>query len=124
MTALQPIFFPLRFRQLAAAAVLATTAALSPIVAKADDEPTFRIEFKDGTMSPTRIEVPAGKRFRLELVNVGTSPAEFESLELRKEKVVAPGVTSSLVFKTLDAGEYPFFDEFHPDAAKAILVAK
>jgi hypothetical protein len=43
---------------------------------------------------------------------------------LRKEKVIAPGVTTDMVIKGLDAGEYPFFDDFHPDAKPAILVAK
>jgi hypothetical protein len=91
---------------------------------RADDEPTFKIEFKDGVMNPNRLEVPANKRFRLELVNVGQSPAEFESMQLRKEKVIAPGVTTTMVIRTLDPGEYEFFDDFHPDAAKAVLVAK
>ena len=54
----------------------------------------------------------------------GDTPAEFESNELRKEKVLAPKTTSILVFRTLDPGEYPFFDDFHPDAPKAVLVAK
>jgi hypothetical protein len=43
---------------------------------------------------------------------------------LRKEKVLAPKTTSILVFRTLDPGEYPFFDDFHPDAPKAVLIAK
>jgi Cupredoxin-like domain len=54
----------------------------------------------------------------------GDTPAEFESNELRKEKVLAPKTTSILVFRTLDPGEYPFFDDFHPDAPQAVLIAK
>lgn len=92
--------------------------------APAEEEPTFAIEFNDGKVSPTRLEVPANRRFKIELRNTGDTPAEFESAELRKEKVVAPKSTAILVFRTLDPGEYPFFDEFHPDAPKAVLVAK
>ena len=55
------------------------------------DEATFRIEFNDGVVTPQRLEVPANRRLVLELVNKGQSPAEFESRELRKEKVLAPG---------------------------------
>jgi hypothetical protein len=29
-----------------------------------------------------------------------------------------------MVIRTLDAGEYSFFDDFHPNAAPAVLVAK
>src|SRR3954447_19439277 len=58
--------------------------------ALAAEDPTFRIEFKDGVVTPREIEVLANTRIRLELVNAGETPAEFESLELKKEKVLAP----------------------------------
>jgi hypothetical protein len=98
--------------------------AAGTVSAGAAEDPSFRIEFKDGVVTPLRLEVPANKRFVLELVNSGTTPAEFESKELRREKVLAPGVTSTLVIRTLDPGEYDFFDDFHPDAPPAVLVAK
>jgi hypothetical protein len=91
--------------------------------AHAADDPTFPIEFKDGTVTPTRIEVPAKTRFRLELKNSGKTPAEFESNEMKKEKVLAPGTTSSLIIRSLDPGEYKFFDDFHQQAT-GVLVAK
>ena len=92
--------------------------------ARAEEEPLFRIEFNDGKITPQRLEVPAKTRFRLELHNLGKEPAEFESKELRKEKVLAPGASSILVIRTLDPGEYDFFDDFHLDAPPAVLVAK
>jgi hypothetical protein len=92
--------------------------------AQAEDDPVFTIEFHDGKVAPVRVEVPANRRFKIELRNSGVTPAEFESNELHKEKVLAPGTTSILVFRTLDPGEYTFFDDFHPDAPKAVLVAK
>ena len=91
---------------------------------RAEEEPVFILEFHDGKVAPQRLEVPANRRFKLELRNTGDTPAEFESNELRKEKVLAPNSTSILVFRTLDPGEYAFFDDFHPDAPKAVLVAK
>ncbi|MCF8476880.1 MAG: cupredoxin domain-containing protein [Pseudolabrys sp.] len=96
----------------------------APAFAQADDEPTFRIEFNDGVVTPSRLEVPANQRFRLELHNIGKTPAEFESRELRKEKVLAPGSSSVLVIRTLDPGSYEFFDDFHLDTPPAVLVAK
>lgn len=92
--------------------------------ARASEEPLFRIEFNDGKVTPQRLEVPAKTRFRLELHNLGKEPAEFESKELRKEKVLAPGTSSILVIRTLDPGEYDFFDDFHLDTPPAVLVAK
>jgi hypothetical protein len=106
---------------------VATAVALAAMFAgpawAADDMPVFRVVMKDGTMTPARIEVPANRPFRIDLSNAGTTPAEFESLALHKEKVLAAGAGSSLVFRRLAPGEYDFFDDFHPDA-RAVLVAK
>ena len=92
--------------------------------ARAADEPSFAIEFNDGVMTPARLDVPANTRFKITLTNKGKTPAEFESNELRLEKVLAAGSASTLVIRTLDPGEYKFFDDFHPEAAPAALVAK
>lgn len=35
--------------------------------ASAADDPTFRIEFSDGVITPLELEVPANTRFRIEL---------------------------------------------------------
>jgi hypothetical protein len=70
------------------------------------------------------VEVPAGKRFRLEINNRNAGPEEVESRQLRKELVLAPGATRTLVFAPLRPGTYRFFGEFHPDTAKGEIVAR
>jgi uncharacterized cupredoxin-like copper-binding protein len=96
-----------------------------PASAIAEEEPVFSIEFNDGEITPLRLEVPAKKRFKIELHNKGKTAAEFEMEKpTKKEKVLAPGASSSVVFKTLDPGEYEFIDEFHPEAPKGVIVAK
>jgi hypothetical protein len=98
--------------------------AVPASMARAGDAATFRIEFNDGKVVPLRLEVPANQTIEIELVNKGLGPAEFESKQLRKEKVLAPGATTTLVLRGLDPGDYDFFDDFHPDAPPAVLVAK
>lgn len=85
---------------------------------------TFKLEMADGKFNPARIEVPAGQRIKIELHNVGKTAAEFESVELRKEKVLAPGAQSFVVIAPLRPGEYKFFDDFHLDAPQGVIVAK
>jgi hypothetical protein len=106
-----------------AAAALVLALALSGGAWAADD-PVFRIEFDDGKIAPQRLEVPAKTRFKIELINKGKTPIEFESTSLRKEKVVAPESQSFIVIRTLDPGEYEFFDDFHLDTPPAVLIAK
>lgn len=97
---------------------------LASTTAQADDLPTFKLLMQDGRFIPETIEVPANTRFRLEVKNAGPGATEFESLELKKELVLAPGVTRSLVFFPMQPGTYKFFDDFHPATGQGRIVAK
>lgn len=112
-----------RTRNIAAIAAVAAIFA-QPLGAAAEDLPTFQLTAKNGRFSPEIIEAPAGKKFRLAIKNEGPGPEEFESIELRKETVLAPGVTRTLVFAPMKPGTYQFFGEFHPDTAKGQIVVK
>ncbi|AIO32734.1 cupredoxin domain-containing protein [Burkholderia pseudomultivorans] len=104
--------------------IVAATAALWLAgAAYAADLPTFKLEMADGKLNPARIEVPAGQRFKIEIRNTGKGAAEFESVQLRKEKVLAPGADSFVVVAPLSPGEYKFFDDFHQQA-QGVIVAK
>jgi hypothetical protein len=97
---------------------------LWPHTAHAADMPTFNLEMADGQLKPSRIYVPAGQSFTLVIRNTGKGAVEFESIRLHKEKVLAPGVELSLVFRPLDPGEYKFFDDFHSSPVQGVIVAK
>ena len=90
----------------------------------ADELPTFAILAKDGRLLPERVEVPAGRRMKLVLRNEGRSPVEFENLDLRVEKVLAPGASSFVIVPSLKPGSYKFVDEFHPATGQMLLIAK
>jgi uncharacterized cupredoxin-like copper-binding protein len=100
-------------------ALLVPAAALA-----ADDVVSFKLVARDGVFEPTTIEVPAGKRFRLEVSNDGKTAMEFESRELKQEKVIPPGKKATLTINALKAGEYKFVDEFHEKTGQGRLVAK
>ncbi len=110
-------------KSLRCALVLLAMVALAA-VATAQDLPVFQVVMKDGRFSPQRLEVPAGKRFKLVLRNEGRGPAEFENLSMHIENVLAPGVTSFVVLPALKLGEYRFVDEFRPDSGGLTVVAK
>lgn len=90
----------------------------------AEDLPTFKLLMKGGRFYPETIEVPANTRFRMAITNEGPGATEFESLDLKKELVLAPGVTRNLVFFPMRPGSYKFFDDFHPDTARGVIIAK
>jgi len=120
MLAIQPDYraHPMNVR------LLALVAALWALPVFAQDAAVYKIVAKDGKLEPALIEVPAGKRFKLEVANEGKSAIEFESKDLKQEKVVAPGAKASLSINALKSGEYKFFDEFHELTAKGKIIAK
>lgn len=103
-------------------AVLA--AVLVGMAARADDLLAYAIVLRAGRIEPPALEVPAGRRLKLALRNEGPGPCEFENLELRVEKVLAPGANSFVVIAPLRPGRYRFVDEFHPDTGVLHLIAK
>lgn len=108
----------------AGAFVLAASLALALAPLRAQELPSFNLLIRDGRFVPTTLEVPANTKFRLLIKNEGPGAEEFESIELRKEKVLAPGASSFLIFQPLKPGTYKFFGDFHPDTAHGQLVAK
>jgi len=111
-----------RISRRAFVAVLALVASLPALAA--DDVAVFKLGARDGAFEPSTIEVPAGKRFRLEVSNQGKTAIEFESRDLKQEKVVPPGGKATLTINALKAGEYRFFDEFHEKTGQGKIVAK
>ena len=90
----------------------------------AEEVAVFKVQHKDGKFEPSTIEVPAGKRFKLEVVNAGPGAIEFESKPLKQEKVIAAGASASLTLGPLKAGSYKFFDDYHEATAQGTIVAK
>lgn len=84
----------------------------------------YKIILKDGEIIPLTIEVKAKTRFRLIIENMGTTPSEFEMNNPIKELVLAPGSTGSVGMRPLDAGEYIYFDDFHPNSPRGKIVVK
>lgn len=113
----------MKFRT-AGALVLASSLLLALAPLRAQELPSFNLLIRAGRFVPSTLEVPANTKFRLLIKNEGPGAEEFESVELRKEKVLAPGASSFLIFQPLKPGSYKFFGDFHPDTAQGQLLAK
>lgn len=84
----------------------------------------YIVQLKDNKFVPEIVEVPAGKDFQLIVHNLDETLEEFESLDLKKEKLVKGGKKITLNVAALEPGEYKFFGEFHPRTAQGKLIAK
>jgi len=104
---------------------LAAAAALSMLIstARADDASAV-LSIKDHRFVPAELTVPADKRIKLTVKNLDSTPEEFESHDLNREKVIPGGADATIYIGPLEAGTYKFFGEFHEDTAQGVIVAK
>ena len=107
-----------------AAAVACLAAPLFAGAASAADVSTYQLTARDGRFDPAVLEVPAGKAFKLDVVNENNKAIEFESKPLKQEKVIAAGKKATLSIGALKPGEYKFFDEFNEATGQGRIVAK
>lgn len=98
--------------------------AALPLTALAAGEPELALTIENHRFVPERIEVPAGRKVKVTVENKDATPEEFDSDELRVEKVI-PGRSKGIVFLgPLKPGEYKFTGEYHSSTAKGVVVAK
>ena len=108
-----------RFTFLASALLMASV--LLPGAAMAAE---YTLVLKNHRFEPSELMVPAGKRVTLVIDNRDATAEEFESHDLRREKIV-PGNSKGVVWVgPLPAGKYHFYGEFHEDTAQGNLIAK
>jgi hypothetical protein len=104
----------LRFAVLTILALMATPALA--------DEPIVAIGLKDHQFVPSEVSIPHGVKVKLIVHNADPTTAEFESVELHREKIVEPGGEISVFVGPLDPGSYEFFDDFHPQTRGHLIV--
>jgi hypothetical protein len=73
---------------------------------------------------PDHVTVPAGERFRIELTNQDDTTDEFESYDMKFEKIVVSGGHIGVFAGPLHPGTYKFFDDYHPDTATGTITAE
>ena len=66
----------------------------------------------------------ANKRIELMVENKGPGAEEFESKELKREKVIPEGQTVKITLGTLKKGKYKFFGDYQSETAQGKLVVE
>lgn len=90
----------------------------------AQAESPYVLTIKDHKFNPEVLEVPAGEKVKLRIVNEDPTPEEFESHELKREKIIKGNSEAVVLIGPLEPGTYPFFGEFHEDTAKGSILVK
>ena len=87
----------------------------------ADD---YVITIKNNKFSPAELVIPVDQKVKITVKNSDATPAEFESYDLNREKVVSGNAEIIVFIGPLKAGSYAFFDDFHRDTTKGTIIVK
>jgi len=95
--------------------------SVAAIASAADPPPEIPLSLDKNQFQPSEVKVKANTPFVLVVTNKGAKAAEFESKDLRVEKVVPAGKTVNVRIRALKPGTYAFFDDFNQQATGRIV---
>jgi len=101
---------------LVAALLFAATPAL------ADD--AIKVTLQNHKFLPAEIHVKANKPNIIALTNRDATAEEFDSSDLKVEKVVAGNSSGNVRLRALAPGKYHFMGEYHSATAQGVVIAE
>ncbi len=105
-------------------ALLVALCIADVVPAHAQDKDAFILTIKDHKFRPEELQVPAGKKIKLVVKNLDPTAEEFESHDLKREKIIAGNSEATLSIGPLKAGTYKYVGEYSEKTAKGRIVAK
>jgi plastocyanin len=104
-------------------ALLLAPVSLVPVPAwAAEDE--YKLVIQDHAFQPAEVVVPPGKKVKLIIENRDSTPEEFESHALNRERVIAGKATATIFIGPLKPGRYPFIGEYNDKTAQGAIVVQ
>jgi hypothetical protein len=102
---------------------LTMTLGCLPVAQAVAAEPLkLTLTLREHHFIPRQITAPAGVPLEITLINTDGTAEEFESKQLRVEKIVAGGASIVIKLRPLVAGQYIFFGDYNSATARGALV--
>lgn len=103
-------------------ALFVVAALLSSSVTLAEAPADIQLTIKDHSFSPSTLTIPANTRVKILIHNQDQLPAEFESYDVNREKVIPGGSKIPLYVGPLKPGTYNFFNDFYAASTGTLIV--
>ena len=84
----------------------------------------YELVISDHKFIPDILVIPANKKIKLLVINKDNEVEEFESFDLKREKIVPAQGQINVNIGPLDPGEYGFYGEFHSETAQGKIIAE
>jgi uncharacterized surface anchored protein len=99
-------------------------AALISLAAPALAAGPVTVTLQNHKFSPSVIKVKANQPSMITLVNKDATAEEFDSADLKVEKVVAGNNQGNIRIRALKPGKYKFMGEYHAATAQGVVIAE
>jgi hypothetical protein len=83
----------------------------------------YTITLKENAFTPNELVIPANEKVKVTVKNEDSTPIEFESHDLKREKIIQGKSQAVVSIGPLKSGTYNYFDEFH-DGTTGTITAK
>lgn len=87
-------------------------------------EPAVRITIQNHRFQPAEVRIRAGAPATLLVRNADATAEEFESKQLRVEKVIPGNSEAVIQLRALQPGRYKFYGEYNEATAQGVLVVE
>ena len=95
-----------------------------PTICMAAVQGEYTIVIKDHKFEPEQLTIPANQKVKLVIDNQDSPPEEFESNDLKREKIIQGNSQGTVMVGPLTPGAYHFVGEFHEDTAKGVMIVE
>ncbi len=79
---------------------------------------------KNHRFEPDKIYVQSGRKVELRIQNLDDTVEEFESYDLKRERIIPAHGSIKIILSPLKVGSYKFFGEFHEETAQGLLIVE
>ena len=112
----------MRSRALFVVAILGTVAGALQV--RAAEPTTVNLTVKDHRFDRQEVRVPANTPLIIKVKNADAAAEEFDSNDLKVEKIMTPGGEITVRVRPLKPGRYEFAGEYNADTANGVIIAE
>lgn len=87
-------------------------------------EPEVVLAIRDHKFEPAELHIAANQKVKLLVENQDSTPEEFESHALNREKIIPAKSKVTIYIGPLKPGRYTFFGEFNPKTAQGVIIVE
>lgn len=104
--------------------ILLASFLIFPFITLANESMEVNLYIKNHKFIPEILELPVGKKIIITVHNHDSTIEEFESHDLKREKIILGNSKARIILAPLKPGEYKFFGEFHEETAQGKIIIK